>query len=1092
MKNSKVKDYVNSIVNELAEAHGMGDEEFNILSTNGLMVDGMVEHLETSIYNYHEAERERHIVTAERRDSLVKHSGRFKKDLTLANPAIMESILVLPMDEVLDNSNKIRDTYIYQLDKDLDIKIDDYYFNLEYDVELRCHEIEDDYSFSARYLIDDTNDIDMVNNPEIKTIRYREHQREYIALILNIRQFKREHEEYTFSSEITDRNFGVTFEDELADINIYYKEERGSNGEYIKINTSPQITNIATDEKTMFYKFIRDKELMLMNRFELGNFHPEIGSKIKIEKIICKGEEGNFTYDGGFVTSTTEDGIIARIQPRGPSVKGENPPELEELRQRLIDYNATRGGLTSTDCIERRLRTLGSEFKVVKYVDDIQMRVYNIFGVMFDKFNHVVPTNTMDLVLDLENLNKIDSGQGEYEVADFIIPEDVVISINEESSATSFGYYGSIGENGDSNHKYAFPYKMVYNRNTGEESLNYVKLFELVLEREYNTDFEYINKSLPITYIVNSVKFRKTIDEKYEISFKLLSNTADPVDFIHKYKVDEEQKVNGDGDKLFIGLGGEETTDSVEIKIDTEKYGGEIVKIEDDHKIIVTKDGEIEGGNEFILDDISNIREVAKVNDIAEEEIDNIKHQENITTITKANNTNLIEVLSSSGIKEGDKFRLTYNTEYYISDSTFWEVLAVETYEDGGGNTIHSIAFDGEELPNEVEGYTIELINIEYKEIEYKEVIFDGKKVPDNYVDEELKVIEYEEINLKPIMVNVYDTEPEDEDCDDILSTGYLKCYLKVYCEEYEYGYLEFNLTDYVEDGDYYVYKKKLDIIQDITSSGRINFEMDRFGNVEESDRTTPVEDLKFKLFVTVNEDVDYDYYGEINEDFVFHLEPEEEYSISNVYGFEGDLFKDLTHLNKTQVVPESYDDEIYRFKMMPLVGYDYFHNDPIYVMELINQNRSMLNEVFYEIQDDYEISLLFINTYGMSQYYLIGLNRRRLDSVDLGFNFTIAVDDDSTITKNDLIYHILEYFESIDFMDDEEFHVSRLIADLKDVYERIEFVEFDGINDFSREFQLIRFDDSNFDNSSVPEYPNIRMVEDDDRFIPDINIDMR
>lgn len=996
-----VQEYISNMIDQISKRGGIEDPNFNILSTNGIMLEGMTEVLENAIYKYQDASRERFISTSEKRSSLIKHGYRFQNDERFAKPASMPAMVIVDIDELLELAEEITDdVYEYRYPKGFEFNIGEYYFTLDYDIIITVYFKEDGTrSIKAIYDIDETNPISDLSNPNIKAIQFREFEREYFGMMLNLNQLKRTEIEYSYFSRFSDRSYVVGFDDRLAEFSVYHKTNEDSEDEMLLNKSNNMVTNSSVKEETIFYEFKTDNEILLTNKYEMGNFIPESGSRFRVEILETLGEDGNFTYTGDYIQKTNVDGLTTRVMPRDSAIGGKNEPDIAELKEELIDYNTRRDGITSTPDLERVLADIDTKYKIFKYRDDVFYKIYNVFSMLYDDEKRVIPANTLDTYMNSSDLIKqekiINEGSvDEYTITDYILPDDHQFNLDNSGEEPK-----AVSDDIVSTHQYKYPYKLVYNYSSGEQYINDTKVFKNILNEQYYPEYEFINQYIPINYMVNKLKFEANSGYDYNISFELRTNTAYPVDFIHSFIVDREHITNSDGEKLFTYV--DEHGDDIEV---TENY-----------------------------------------TEISE------------TTVTK----DVTDIESSDYMTLVDSVDLSVNDEFYL-------YLGSEKYDDNV-RTIYEINDQTDGSAKIITEETNLPTNLTTEQIGYLSIV-------------KIERLDVYDLDLEPIYDYTYALERESED-DVLIDEDYIRPILLIEDNGQFEGYVTFTMDDYVSDGDYYEFSTKLNFLNEIDSRSKVTIELYNT-NHELVQRELNVSDLDFSLYVITRDDVQ----NEID------FEPQvslSSFELSNVYTFNADLYEDLSYINRLQIEPEYVDGLFDRLRVsyMPLVQYDYFVNQPEKLLDKIDYNVRSIENVYEAIKDDFQVSLLFINTYGPSRYFTLGLTNDNLEKINISLSFRIRLTPEADLTKREIKEFIVSHIDSINFLEYENFHVSKLIKEVKNKYPGIEFIEFMGVNDNTADKQLVAIEENVESTNMIPEYLNVFYKTVNNELEPDINI---
>lgn len=147
--------------------------------------------------------------------------------------------------------------------------------------------------------------------------------------------------------------------------------------------------------------------------------------------------------------------------------------------------------------------------------------------------------------------------------------------------------------------------------------------------------------------------------------------------------------------------------------------------------------------------------------------------------------------------------------------------------------------------------------------------------------------------------------------------------------------------------------------------------------------------------------------------------------------------------------------------------------------------NEYTMEERLAKYQGEFSYSLKFINSYGYSNTYTVGLNKDPLNNVILDLNFLIERKVGSTLNKEELSKAVYSYISSLQFLDYEEFHISNLYDYLFAVFpDDIKMIQFQGMNGLSSEMQLISMNISEIANDTIVEKLNIPTTYDEENDI--------
>lgn len=222
-----------------------------------------------------------------------------------------------------------------------------------------------------------------------------------------------------------------------------------------------------------------------------------------------------------------------------------------------------------------------------------------------------------------------------------------------------------------------------------------------------------------------------------------------------------------------------------------------------------------------------------------------------------------------------------------------------------------------------------------------------------------------------------------------------------------------------------------------------------------------------------------------------------DDYKIMNVFSVlnkddkeaTGLLFKELTSYLPTQINHKETNMQVDTasnpygimksiiLDKVPLVRFDYYENNQIYVQNRIDAELAILDDVSPRIEDLFKLRFNFINAYGFSSRLRIGLDGKKLSTSHINMEIRVRKTSTSTLTKDTITEFINNYFSEIAFNSGESFHFSELADAIKAEYADLVFIELVHINNYKTDNQYIYMVD--YDNVQfIPEVPNISEIE--------------
>lgn len=154
----------------------------------------------------------------------------------------------------------------------------------------------------------------------------------------------------------------------------------------------------------------------------------------------------------------------------------------------------------------------------------------------------------------------------------------------------------------------------------------------------------------------------------------------------------------------------------------------------------------------------------------------------------------------------------------------------------------------------------------------------------------------------------------------------------------------------------------------------------------------------------------------------------------------------------------------------LPVVEKVFYDTNKDTYRDTIKKEYNMRNYLS-KYQGEFSFSYKYVNTYGFSNTYSIGLDKKDLNNVVLDMAFIVEKAEGSTITEEQLNQAINGYLSTINFLDYEEFHISRLYEFILDAYPNgIKLIQFKGMNGYNETDQLI--------SSKIREIKNDTIIE--------------
>lgn len=341
-------------------------------------------------------------------ESIYSHAAIFQLSNVFTPCAKCQFVFLLTQSEILEKGvadSAERKHIVFMLDRNTTFYVEDIPFTFDYDIRidatLRKVGARTEYNFSAKYVLDATNDISEVNDPYLKI---RKTSEGFLLLALVAHQVERTIINDTIISN-TKVNYPVLtyeFENGLAGFDIFYKAPTDSN--YTQLTKLVKFSN-PVKIPFCYYK-LRDENLLEITFSSRdGYFKPDFNSDIRIVLYTTLGTDGNFDFYNGSnieISLSTErfeynQGITIAAKTTSASQGGAEKLSLEGLQALTVEGFRTANELATENDIKEYYYNYkyryGSEIFTMKRRDDIVERTMSAF-LLIKNGDYIYPTNT--------------------------------------------------------------------------------------------------------------------------------------------------------------------------------------------------------------------------------------------------------------------------------------------------------------------------------------------------------------------------------------------------------------------------------------------------------------------------------------------------------------------------------------------------------------------------------------------------------------------------------------------------------------------------------------------------------------------------
>jgi hypothetical protein len=505
----------------------------------GFVNESMARSVGTTLLDSMFRSREYCVSTAnDMRTLLIAASTLQMSNLTNAKPAIIEAFIALPTDVIFSKGTKFDQDYEFVIDKDTVISILGYNFALDYDIKIYSKAVGVGHNYSSQYMMDTDNQISDLKLPYIVTTQRTLENVDYVFMRVILRQVFKEYKYYQVIENDGISLVGIEFnyDDQLAYFNIFYKTQNATT--YTKIDTQDILDKSRPDGKYLVYDTTEPGIIQISAE---SAFIPEFNSTLRVDIFTTKGKSGSFTYKSGTNTVTLSSyeesrdysGIVPICIPITDSMAGEDAPDKETLRNRIIRERATLHGLSTDNDLNMYFKNLDgvNNMIFVKKRSDVIERRFTSYMIPRTPEGYIIPTSTLSIVY---GVNQFD--QHYAATRRRIISSSSKFSLDPSKALTLLKNSEVLDADGiitaeTTNNKllYGTPYLIVVN-----EEPESVSFYLNSINQQCNLKPEFINNATTNQFVINTMAIVRNAvmgDMAYKFTVAVLPN-ADVSDVV--------------------------------------------------------------------------------------------------------------------------------------------------------------------------------------------------------------------------------------------------------------------------------------------------------------------------------------------------------------------------------------------------------------------------------------------------------------------------------------------------------------------------------------------------------------------------------
>ncbi len=498
-------------------------------------------------------------------ESIYNYGALFQLGQEFATPAQMTVFLFVAEDDIIrymSLTSPRSDVSTFYIDCDTVIDVEGIQFMPDYDIRISVKpwidKTKQDYVYTAEYVkrlynTSYNNTISTTSatndpNPYIKLARIKYDGVKYLALMVTVQQVNKfVRNEDVINNDILTPVFEVTFDNKLANFEVFYKAPNSANYKQLKkrmVGTTP------ISEDFCYYRIVDENKLEISFSMRDTYFQPEFNSEIVINYYTTLGDAGNFDqYTGNDIIvrpSSTRyiynNSISMFAVTQSASKYGADNITLEELKNITVEsFSTVKSYTTENDLMmyfDRFNEIYNTRILFIKRRDDIFERLFSSFTIYESDTGEIFGTNTLNLQIPMpDDGNKTPFDIEKEQDNLYVIKPGRIFTYKPGILDTSimkssqFIYDGEyvLNEDGETEYKYD------------------VDLDNVVPDIYYDPSYSYriINRYLPneVVYIIEK-NTEDTVDEYNPGTIYSRNDIVFYKNSLYKYNRDEKSIVN--------------------------------------------------------------------------------------------------------------------------------------------------------------------------------------------------------------------------------------------------------------------------------------------------------------------------------------------------------------------------------------------------------------------------------------------------------------------------------------------------------------------------------------------------------------------
>ena len=463
--------------------------------------------------------------------NIISHALNLNIQTLNATPAKMDVFLTFIEDEIIDFIGGDYGTFTFDCDNK--IYFGDYEFHTDYDIEIRRVKLANgDYTYTAMYNMTGEgvyeNPISDIDNPYLTPpVVMKIDGTRYLFTACTIRQVEKKqvYKKILVDNTIASKTTNFEFEGQLAAFTVDVTNDASSSVVHL-VPVYEGLVNSNSLYQYIWFTYLDQNNIRV--KFDKNSYTPRVNSDVTINVMTTSGTSGNFKWASteypvfsfeserlGYSNITTE------IRPiNNQSMYGTDKKTIEELRRIIAIEALARGSITNNKDLQNYFNAVDSDNSKMYFYkkrDNCLERLYYSYIVMKDEKSNIVPTNTINLIVNPSDLKREDISSR------LVLERGKMIKLNGDGTGTICSSDEVVDY--DKNFYYMIPYNFAISTDP-----MYGMYYLTIMNVNKNLEFSYINDACQYQYIATYITMERKLTENpdlYKIRISLEQNLTD-------------------------------------------------------------------------------------------------------------------------------------------------------------------------------------------------------------------------------------------------------------------------------------------------------------------------------------------------------------------------------------------------------------------------------------------------------------------------------------------------------------------------------------------------------------------------------------